>query len=100
MKSNENPFRRVHSRSAVGRVARHPPPLAPPFPFSILHTYAFPPVLHPLPAAIGVLCVSRSQPETSDVSTRFESSSTIKWSCGTRFSGLILSISSCEIQRF
>lgn len=65
MKSNENPFRRVHSRSAVGRVAQPHPPLASPSrprPLSILHTYAFPPVLHPLPAAIDVLCVSRSQP--------------------------------------
>lgn len=30
MKSNENPFRRVHSRSAVGRVAQAHPPLASP----------------------------------------------------------------------
>lgn len=39
MKSNENPFRRVHSRSAVGRVAQPPLPLAPPFrPPTVLDT--------------------------------------------------------------
>jgi len=31
MKSNENPFRRVHSRSTVGRVAQPRPRLAPPY---------------------------------------------------------------------
>lgn len=65
MKSNENPFRRVHSRSTVGRVARPPFPAratlfisplslsrsshpsgvtVPPYLLSILvHTYASPP---------------------------------------------------------
>lgn len=38
MKSNENPFRRVHSRSAVGRVAQPHPPLAPSSPLPLSDT--------------------------------------------------------------
>jgi len=73
MKSNENPFRRVHSRSTVGRVAQPRPRLAPPslsLSLSLLslspfrsrysHGCAFPPG-SPLPGRQWTSCVYRDR---------------------------------------
>lgn len=90
MKSNENPFRRVHSRSTVGRVAQPRSRLVPILSISVsLSLFSHPfATLVTLPSlahlrfsswfsatsageqAIDVLCVSRSQPGECTTSGR------------------------------